>query len=423
MAKYFKELNNNLSGTGNGALQVEAARSYYGRKEQYGTLRVTADNWQRVSTTSLKLKGADEFINLDSSTVTVGEDGRATISGTSNVKNLSLAATGVTVVSTKINGNSTQGLWDGGDKPAIPGDPGLEDAFQFEMVVAYSGPRVEATLSNGLGLRRTVTIASVSPEVFEKILLIDSCTINNYISSAKVLGRMKLSATIPWILNMDNAFWIQASPQNGTAGADIDLIVPENTGRMERTARIVAEEAVETGENLRSEYSITQQGAELFATLSSIAEGSIDNVDENDSIILEYVGRTNCHRFNSLSFTNLVGGTAEFYSLTTPLDSFDATETFPIVLDESNGVGDAFDFKLCIKVTMSSGATNASGDLALGIGVSASNSVRPTAQFGVIATGEESLRISENTVILESDGAAKSIDVISTVDWEIVPQE
>ena len=110
----FKELNNNLSGTGNGSLQVTTVnKTYYGREPKFGTLKVTGDRGLRYSTVSLKLNGAKEFITAESSVDTVGN---IVITGTSNTKDLYFSSGTATIAGAKVNGSSIQGLCDSSSK-------------------------------------------------------------------------------------------------------------------------------------------------------------------------------------------------------------------------------------------------------------------------------------------------------------------
>ena len=423
---------NKYSGTGNGSIDVTTtSRTYFGREPQYGTLRVTADG-VRYSTVSLVMKGAKEFITLSSPDTVVDEQRLAVISGTANVKNLTIAGAGIQVVGATINGTSVTGKWDGNTLVAIPDDPGASDAFAFNITVRLSGDSSTAILSSGTGVTKSIYVRASSSEVVAEEIVLGNFSAGTSITSREYKGTMDITANVPWKISSESSQWLNILPLSGGGNNVLIITVPENTGRASRNAVVEAVKYNDPTADVRDSSTIHQDGKDVFLKfVTSSMEKSIDDVDDGGYIHLVFYGKTNGYRFDSLTFSNSVGVVPEFESITAGNDeTFDDSDTFPLVFNEGYGLGEEYNFVLKIKVAMEAGATGGSGTFILTGGIPG-NTDSVAGSYTIKASGEEYLTVSGDTsgvITLPANTASGStvstnITVNTNVDWEIISQE
>lgn len=416
----FKELNNNLSGTGNGSLQVTTtSKTYYGREPRYGTLRVTGDKGLRHSTVSLKLKGAAEFITAAS---TMDGDGNIIISGTSNVKNLYFASGTAQITGAKINGVSVDGAWDGNTLVAVPNDPGATDKYTFDFVISTAGaPSVvlhTATISNGAGVNKVITFSSSGGDITPEYITLGAIAGGNTLRYTTGEDELSVESNVSWAVG-ELPSWLSVTPVTDYGNGRLTIARTENTGRDARKATITVSKVGDS-----SVYdtcgSIRQNGRGLYLEIrdKKIVK-SIDDADANSTVVMDIRGITNANAFptNFITFESLVGSTAVLEQLTMLGTAYTA---LPVTLADEVGATEWYNFITRIRVTLASGATQASGSMVIRVGAE-SQVVSDTATYQIQPTSQEYLEIPDNmdVITLSVLGETKSIPVSSNVSWEI----
>ena len=416
----FKELNNNLSGTGNGSLQVTTtSKTYYGREPRYGTLRVTGDKGLRHSTVSLKLKGAAEFITAAS---TMDGDGNIIISGTSNVKNLYFASGTAQITGAKINGVSVDGAWDGNTLVAVPNDPGATDKYTFDFVMSTAGaPSVvlhTATISNGAGVTKVITFSSSGGDITPEYITLGAIAGGNTLRYTTGEDELSVESNVSWAVG-ELPSWLSVTPVTDYGNGRLTIARTENTGRDARKATITVSKVGDS-----SVYDtcgpIRQNGRGLYLEIrNKKIVKSIDDADANSTIVMDIRGITNANAFptNFITFESLVGSTAVLEQLTILGTAYTA---LPVTLADEVGATEWYNFITRIRVTLASGATQASGSMVIRVGAE-SQVVSDTATYQIQPTSQEYLEIPDNTdvITLSVLGETKSIPVSSNVSWEI----
>lgn len=418
----FRELNNNLSGTGNGSLQVTTvSKTYYGREPKYGTLKVTADKGLRHSTVSLKLNGAPQFITAETSS---DASGNIVIKGTSNVKDLYYSSGTAQIVGAKVNGSSVQGLWDGSTLVAVPNDPGATDAFTFEITVSvpgdYAGAIHTVTLSNGAGVAKLVSFASSGGDITAEKIILGAITGGNILRYTAGEDSISVESNVAWEV-LSTPSWLTVTPASSANNGRLTIARTENTGRGSRTASVIVSKIGDTTGTVRDTCGpLSQNGKGLFVELlDRVITKSVDALDGNNSIVLEIRGITNANTFpsNFLTFESVVGATAVLEQLSVLGRTY---TTLPVALSEDAGYSEAYNFVARVRVTLAAGATEATGNMYVRVSAEA-RTVSDSGSFAIQPTGQEYLKIYDNDteVSISVLGETKNVPVSSNVDWEI----
>jgi hypothetical protein len=207
----------------------------------------------------------------------VDEQRLAVISGTANVKNLTIAGAGIQVVGATINGTSVTGKWDGNTLVAIPDDPGASDAFAFNITVRLSGDSSTAILSSGTGVTKSIYVRASSSEVVAEEIVLGNFSAGTSITSREYKGTMDITANVPWKISSESSQWLNILPLSGGGNNVLIITVPENTGRASRNAVVEAVKYNDPTADVRDSKTIHQDGKGVFLKfVTSSMEKSID---------------------------------------------------------------------------------------------------------------------------------------------------
>jgi hypothetical protein len=211
------------------------------------------------------------------------------------------------------------------------------------------------------------------------------------------------------------------NPVRGANNTRLSLVRTENTGRHLREGYITVVKSGDTSGLVKDTCGLIQQNSRgLYLELQNrVITASIDDADNQGNIVLDVKGTTNANSFpnNFISFDSVVGATIVFEQLSVLGYTY---TSLPVTLADDAGYEEAYNFTAKIRVTLASGATEASGNIVVRVGADA-KTTSDSSSFRIQPTGQEYLRIPDDVDIITLSvlGETKNIPVSSNVSWEI----